>query len=1080
MRSKFLVRSVGALLAIVVGCGDDDGGSDSGIFPDASHDASPPEDATADASTDAPPDPDAGTDAGVDAFVPPARHGVVVRLVGDGIGRVVSDAGHDCNGAPGDLCYLEVEHDTLIHFEASGDAGSSFVSWSVTECGAALGCDLRIDDDVVVEARFELGTENLTLNVNEGGHVDVAPLGVTCGAGTTCTYERPHGSTVTLVAVADGDHRHMGWTDDCAATTGAICTVSLEASRTVGAIFALRTDSLSVVRAGTGSGRIVSTPAGIDCPDTCEQSLTRGTSVALAATADEGSDFQGWSGACTGSGACAVSIDGPTFVVASFARRTYDVVVSRTGDGDARVLADVGAIDCGSTCRDRVSHGTSVTFTVSPEPSSTIVSWGGACASAGSSPTCTVVVTADTNVSVNVARRRFDVAIVREGTGVGSVASSPAGISCGSDCTENVSYGAALSLTATPAASSTFSGWAGACTGTGVCELVVTAPTEVRASFAIRTYVTTVAAAAVRGGSGRITSSVAGIDCGADCSQTWSHGTSVTLTATATAGSNFVGWSDASGACSGTGPCTLTIDRARSITATFEGHTPVRLNPTDRDPDIIVRDYDRLAADLAIDFGGIRSDVAVMPGSGVFYFEGHRLSDTLGPYGVGVCSGTYPLDGASVGSTDQAVGVTASGGIDFAGAYQAGFDGSDTEYYGLVVDYRGANPIVHVIVRNIDFGIGMNRAMVRRSITMTNVTTPVYILVAGRRAIVGDEIEINPGNDTTNFPFHYDPVAVLRSEGIPALAEVADHLVLGWGSTYAASPSLRPTVTVSAAQTVSNGASVTVTATAMDAEDGVLTSQIRWELLSSPHYAGRVRGTGPSFTFDADGIGIHPARAWVVDASGRVGEAVVRVTVPGPVAMQPTVRLQPDASSGAGIELNAAGTSTRYTGFGKMGIRANQSCYGCYWYFEFSRLHAPLNMGGGLVTGMGNLNPFDWSDVPQSIAINVLGGSWRNLIPEATFPVPASDVDHYGVVVDYRGEHPIVSVIVDDVMHYRVEMTDTWTELYPMLYGNPLGTPMGSYDESINFGDSPFQYDPVAILGAAGISTTGLQVGWGN
>ena len=75
----------------------------------------------------------------------------------------------------------------------------------------------------------------------------------------------------------------------------------------------------------------------------------------------------------------------------------------------------------------------------------------------------------------------------------------------------------------------------------------------------------------------------------------------------------------------------------------------MRLNPTDRDPDIIVREYDRLAADLAIDFGGIRSDVAVMPGSGVFYFEGHRLSDTLGPYGVGVCSGTYPLDGASGG-----------------------------------------------------------------------------------------------------------------------------------------------------------------------------------------------------------------------------------------------------------------------------------------------------------------------------------------------------------------------------------------------------------------------------------------------
>jgi hypothetical protein len=70
-------------------------------------------------------------------------------------------------------------------------------------------------------------------------------------------------------------------------------------------------------------------------------------------------------------------------------------------------------------------------------------------------------------------------------------------------------------------------------------------------------------------------------------------------------------------------------------------------------------------------------------------------------------------------------------------------------------------------------------------------------------------------------------------------------------------------------------------------------------------------------------------------------------------------------------------------------------------------------------------------------------------------------------------------VIVDDVLHYQVEMTDTWTEIYPMLYGNPVGTPAGSFDEGVNFGDAPFTYDPVAILSAEGIDTSGLVVGWG-
>src|SRR5205807_1983670 len=43
-------------------------------------------------------------------------------------------------------------------------------------------------------------------------------------------------------------------------------------------------------------------------------------------------------------------------------------------------------------------------------------------------------------------------------------------------------------------------------------------------------------------------------------------GTVVTLTATANPGSTFTAWG---GACSGTGTCTVTLDQARSVTATF-------------------------------------------------------------------------------------------------------------------------------------------------------------------------------------------------------------------------------------------------------------------------------------------------------------------------------------------------------------------------------------------------------------------------------------------------------------------------------------------------------------------------------
>jgi len=69
------------------------------------------------------------------------------------------------------------------------------------------------------------------------------------------------------------------------------------------------------------------------------------------------------------------------------------------------------------------------------------------------------------------------------GSGSGSVASSPAGIACGSDCTMNFAVGAQVSLTATAADGSTFSGWSGACSGTGGCTVAMDASKSVTANF---------------------------------------------------------------------------------------------------------------------------------------------------------------------------------------------------------------------------------------------------------------------------------------------------------------------------------------------------------------------------------------------------------------------------------------------------------------------------------------------------------------------------------------------------------------------------------------------------------------------
>jgi uncharacterized repeat protein (TIGR02543 family) len=75
--------------------------------------------------------------------------------------------------------------------------------------------------------------------------------------------------------------------------------------------------------------------------------------------------------------------------------------------------------------------------------------------------------------------------VVKAGTGSGTVASNPVGISCGTTCTIKFAGKSTVTLTATAAVASLFTGWSGACTGTGAtCTVTMDAAKNVTATFA--------------------------------------------------------------------------------------------------------------------------------------------------------------------------------------------------------------------------------------------------------------------------------------------------------------------------------------------------------------------------------------------------------------------------------------------------------------------------------------------------------------------------------------------------------------------------------------------------------------------
>jgi len=148
------------------------------------------------------------------------------------------------------------------------------------------------------------------------------------------------------------------------------------------------------------------------------------------------------------------------------------------------------------------------------------------------------------------------------GAGSGVVGSNPAGISCGSACSASFASGSAVSLAASAARGSTFAGWSGACSGTGSCNMTLNSTTNVTATFVQSTATLSVS---TTGGAGTVTSSPAGLNCGATCAYAFPYGTAVTLNAAPAAGMEFKGWS---GSCSGMS-CTVTLTGPVSVTATF-------------------------------------------------------------------------------------------------------------------------------------------------------------------------------------------------------------------------------------------------------------------------------------------------------------------------------------------------------------------------------------------------------------------------------------------------------------------------------------------------------------------------------
>lgn len=253
------------------------------------------------------------------------------------------------------------------------------------------------------------------------------------------------------------------------------------------------------------------------------------------------------------------------------------LTVALTGNGSGTVISTDSLINCDQDCNSEtvlVTRTRPLNLSASAESGSQFVRWDGDCS--GTDTTVNIVMSADKHciaVFEPLLEQAFLLSVAASGSGNGTISSIPVGIfgpdriDCGAICNAVFPGGATITITATPASGSQFSGWAGDCSGSSpVTQVMMSAARQCIATFTASDFMLTVN----KNGDGRVVAvqpTFSEIDCGDFCTDFYPPGTEVILIPAAESAANFAGWSGCDQVVDE--GCVINMSNNRTVTATF-------------------------------------------------------------------------------------------------------------------------------------------------------------------------------------------------------------------------------------------------------------------------------------------------------------------------------------------------------------------------------------------------------------------------------------------------------------------------------------------------------------------------------
>lgn len=450
----------------------------------------------------------------------------------DDAGNDIQDAGDGDAGGDGD---------------GDGDAGGTGMDAGPTQEGQI---DVALGDDAL-------------------GSVTSDPEGIDCGE--TCSAVFPEGTEVVLTAHPHPTAAFAGWGGACADEPSTTCVLTAGEPLAVSASFTLDWFDVTVSRLGAGS--VSSSDGMLRCDgssdEVCSVRYPRGATVTLSASPSAGSTFSGWSGACAGTGSCALEITGSKLVNAVFdSEGQVSLLVSKLGNGAGTVKSGdtPASIECGAKCAASFdpSKKTEVVLHATPDGSSDFKGFEGDCTPVVGEPTqCAVTMDAVKRVSAKFELKQHALTVAWNGQGEGSVvAESPAGLECEKpeNCEASYQHGTVVRLKAVPAQGSSFREWSiASCGSEEVCEITLLGETLVVATFDVSSFALTTGVL----GNGQLLCN------DGPCEDSYVFGTEITLSALPGSGHELKSWQQACAGTPVTEDCVITISGDTQVVAQF-------------------------------------------------------------------------------------------------------------------------------------------------------------------------------------------------------------------------------------------------------------------------------------------------------------------------------------------------------------------------------------------------------------------------------------------------------------------------------------------------------------------------------